>query len=65
VKNTIKDISANPERSKNAPKNSDQLRSSVKALLAKGLPREEIAQHLGMSIDEIDLLIKLKKPASH
>jgi len=60
VKNAAKDIGANPERSKNAPKNSDQLRSSVKALIAKGLPREEIAQHLGMSVDEIDLLIKLQ-----
>jgi len=65
VKNTAKDIGANPERSKNVPKNSEQMRSSVKALLAKGLPREEIAQHLGMSVDEIDLLIKLKMPSSH
>jgi hypothetical protein len=60
VKNAAKDIGANPERSKNIPKNSDQMRSSVKALIAKGLPREEIAQHLGMSVDEIDLLIKLQ-----
>jgi hypothetical protein len=65
VKNAAKDIGANPERSKNVPKNSEQMRSSVKALLAKGLPREEIAQHLGMSVDEIDLLIKLKMPSSH
>jgi hypothetical protein len=60
VKNVVKDIGANPDRSKNAPKSSDQIRSSVKALLSKGLSREEIAQHLGMSVDEIDLLIKLQ-----
>jgi seryl-tRNA synthetase len=60
VRDISKDIVANPERSKNIPNNSDQIRSSVKALIAKGLPREEIAQHLGMSVDEIDLLIKLQ-----
>jgi hypothetical protein len=60
IKNAAKDIGANPERSKNITKSSDQIRSSVKALIAKGLPREEIAQHLGMSVDEIDLLIKLQ-----
>jgi hypothetical protein len=60
IKNASKDIGANPGRSKNMPKSSDQIRSSVKALIAKGLPREEIAQHLGMSVDEIDLMIKLQ-----
>jgi len=60
IKNASKDIGANPGRSKNIPKSSDQIRSSVKALIAKGLPREEIAQHLGMSVDEIDLMIKLQ-----
>jgi hypothetical protein len=58
-KGVVKDFGATPSRSKNVPKNSDQLKSSVKALIAKGLKREEIAQHLGMSVDEIDLLIKL------
>jgi len=60
VKNAAKDLGANPERSKSVPKNADQIRSSIRALISKGLPREEIAQHLGMSVDEIDLLIKLQ-----
>jgi hypothetical protein len=60
IKNAARDIGANPERSKNTAKSSDQIRSSVNALIAKGMPREEIAQHLGMSVDEIDLLIKLQ-----
>jgi CRP-like cAMP-binding protein len=34
-------------------------RSSVQALLAKGLTREEVARHLGISVGEIDLLLKL------
>jgi hypothetical protein len=59
LNDSTKDLGANTERSKNVPKNSDQVRTSVKALIAKGLSREEIAQHLGMSVDEIDLLIKL------
>jgi hypothetical protein len=60
IKNAARDIGANPDRSKNTSKSSDQIRSSVNALIAKGMPREEIAQHLGMSVDEIDLLIKLQ-----
>jgi len=60
VREAARDLGANPERSKNIQKNSDQVRSSVKALISKGLPMEEIAHHLGMSVDEIDLLIKLQ-----
>jgi hypothetical protein len=37
----------------------DQLRSSVTSLLDIGLPKEEIARDLGVSIGEIDLLIRL------
>ena len=60
IRDAAKDLGADPERAKNARKNSDQVRSSVKALVSKGLPMEEIAQHLGMSVDEIELLIKLQ-----
>jgi hypothetical protein len=60
IKNAARDIGATSGRSKNTAKSSDQIRSSVKALIAKGMSREEIAQHLGMSVDEIDLLIKLQ-----
>ena len=37
----------------------DQLRSSVASLLDRGLSKEEIAKDLGISIGEIDLLIRL------
>jgi seryl-tRNA synthetase len=60
VKDAARDLGANPGGSKNLPKNSDQIRSSIKALISRGLPREEIAQHMGMSVDEIDLLIKFQ-----
>ena len=35
-------------------------RASVQALLEKGLSKEEIARHLGISVGEIDLLVKLR-----
>ena len=40
-------------------KDREHTASSIKALLAKGLTREEIAQHLGISVAEIELIIKL------
>lgn len=60
VQDAARDLGATPGGAKNLPKNSDQIRSSIKALISRGLPREEIAQHMGMSVDEIDLLIKLQ-----
>jgi len=33
--------------------------ASVQALLAKGLTKEEVARHLGISVGEIELLLKL------
>ena len=41
-------------------KDAHRMRSSVHALLTKGLSREEIAQHLGISLGEIELLSKLQ-----
>lgn len=38
----------------------EQTRSSIQALISKGFSREEIARHLGITLGEIDLLIKLK-----
>jgi len=60
VRDAARDLGANTAGSKNLPKNSDQIRSSVNALISRGLQKEEIAQHMGMSVDEIDLLIKLQ-----
>jgi len=37
-----------------------QIRSSVQAMISKGFSREEIARRLGISLGEIDLLIKLQ-----
>ncbi len=37
-------------------------RSSVMALLDKGLSKEEIGRHLGISVGEIELMLKLNPP---
>lgn len=42
---------------------SRRIKKSVKALLKRGLSREEIAQYLGISVGEIELLIKLQPRA--
>lgn len=39
----------------------DHISSSIKTLLEKGLSKGEISQHLGVSVGEIDLLIKLRQ----
>ena len=44
----------------NEPKDSRHIKSAVTALLAKGLTREEIALYMGLSINEIDLFMKLR-----
>ncbi|MFZ7113262.1 MAG: DUF6115 domain-containing protein [Desulfatiglandales bacterium] len=41
------------------PQQREHTRSSVLALLEKGLSKEEIARHLNISVGEIELLIKL------
>ena len=38
----------------------EKTRFSIRALLEKGLSKEEISQHLGISQGEIDLFLKLK-----
>jgi len=40
-------------------RDSSSVRSSVKALLAKGLSKEEIAQYTGLDQGEIELMLKL------
>lgn len=40
-------------------KDTAQTRNSVYSLLKKGLSKEEIARHLGISVGEIDLMLKL------
>ena len=41
-------------------KDREQTRSSIQALISKGFSREEIARHLGLTLGEIELLIKLQ-----
>ena len=38
----------------------EKTRASIKTLLKKGLSKVEISQHLGISLGEIDLLLKLQ-----
>ena len=41
------------------PRSREHLRSSILSLMEKGLPKEEVAHHLNISVAEIDLLLKL------
>jgi hypothetical protein len=41
-------------------KETERTRSTIHTLLQKGLSKEETAQHLGISVGEIELLLKLQ-----
>jgi hypothetical protein len=43
----------------------ENLRSSIRALIQKGLPKEEVAHHLNISVAEIDLLLKWPPPGKY
>ena len=60
VQKIMKDMGADPVNPLNPEKDADRIRVSVNALLAKGLSKGEVAQHLGISVGEIDLLLKLQ-----
>ena len=49
-----------PAESVKSGRDTDQTRSAVRALTEKGLSKSEISHHLGISVGEIDLLLKLK-----
>lgn len=51
-------ISSQPEPFKDIRR----MRSSVNELLAKGVSREEVARHLGISLGEMELLSKFQHP---
>jgi len=53
---TGRPVAASPDATRDA----EHTRASIDALLSKGLPREEIAQHLGISVGEMELLLKLR-----
>lgn len=60
LQNIIKEYSSKPVHSYNSEHDSRKVRTSVNDLLKKGLSKQEIAQQLGISVGEIELLIKLQ-----
>lgn len=60
LKRIIKEYSSMPIDSHNTAHDSQKVRASVKDLLKQGLSNQEIAQQLGISVGEIELLIKLQ-----
>jgi hypothetical protein len=57
----IKEYSSKPVYSYNSEQDSRRVRTSVNDLLKQGLSKHEIAQQLGISVGEIELLVKLQK----
>ncbi len=56
----IKEYSSRPVNSYNPEQDSRRVRTSVNDLLKKGLSKQEIARQLGISVGEIELLVKLQ-----
>ena len=61
LQNVIKEYSSKPVQSFSSENDSRRVRTSVNDLLKQGLSKQEIAQQLGISVGEIELLIKLQK----
>ena len=61
IQKILKEFSINLTPQTSTLKDSRQIRSSVNSLLSKGVSKEEIAQHLGISLGEIELSVKLQK----
>jgi Trp operon repressor len=60
LQNIIKEYSSRPFHSFDSENDSLRVRSSVNDLLKKGISKQEIAQKLGISIGEIELMLKLQ-----
>ena len=60
LQSIIKEYSSKPVHSHNSEHDSRRVRTSVNDLLKQGLSKQEIAQQLGISVGEIELLIKLQ-----
>lgn len=58
----IPEIGRFPSATPTDSKDPEKTRASVCALLGKGLQKEEIARHLGISQGEIELMMKLWPP---
>jgi transcription initiation factor IIE alpha subunit len=61
LENTVQQYITRIDHTPAVAKDAGQARTSVKALLEKGLTKEEIARHLEISIGEIELLLKLQR----
>ena len=61
LQNIMKEYSSIPAHSHYSGHDSTRIRTSVNDLLKQGLSKDEIARQLGISISEIDLLMKLQK----
>ncbi len=60
LQSIIKEYSSRPVNSCNSENDTRRVRTSVNDLLKKGLTKQEIARQLGISVGEIELLIKLQ-----
>jgi len=60
LQNIIREYSSNSAHSYNSESDSRRVRKSVNDLLKQGLSKQEIAQQLGISVGEIELLVKLQ-----
>ncbi len=58
----LPEIGRSPSATPADSKDPEKTRASVSALLGKGLQKEEIARHLGISQGEIELMMKLWPP---
>jgi hypothetical protein len=65
IQNLIREFGSKVNPQSENMNNTQKLRSSISRLLDKGLSKEEIAHHLGISIGEIELLSKLKPRSSN
>ena len=70
LQNIVKEYSSSPVHTFNSEQDSHRIRTSVNDLLKRGFSNEEIAQQLGISVSEIELLLKLQnrqigKPANN
>ena len=59
LQGVIREFSSKGGNSRETIKDREKIWVSVSSLLAKGLSKEEIAQHIGISVSEIELLLKL------
>ncbi len=60
LQGVIREFSTKGPDSRNTVKDSEKMWSSVRSLMAKGVKKEEIAQYMGISVGEIDLMVKLR-----